>query len=145
LGGQLPKGKAFKITGVQVNFFFGGNLSVVNVTDDDFDYIDDVRTFAENGSLTLTIGSKEFLRQAPLGCFPPNTQLNIEQAEGGASAENQARQYNTTAGREFAIVPKLLESNQNFNLELRDLPQLPSQNDGLLVVTLNGYLARNAQ
>lgn len=147
LDGQLPKGQAFLATGIQLQFKF-----LDSVIDDDgsavggtLEFVDDVRAFAENGSLTMRIQSKEYVRQAPLGKFPPVERLGYEFAGGGASATNITVSYAQLSGREFALRELLLESNQNFSIELKDLPALPSGLDAEIVCSINGYLARNAQ
>lgn len=144
LDGQLPSGQAFLITGIQVAFVFGGNLEADDVSDD-INFINDLRTFAENGSLTLRIQSKDYLRQAPLGKFPPVERLAVGVSGADGAVGFTLSTYCTTAGREFSVRDLLLESNQNFSVELRDLPALPSTIDAELIVTLNGFLGRNAQ
>lgn len=144
MDGQVGKGKAFKITGISVAFYPGAN-SNVPVANPNTELNMDVYTFAQNGSLTLKIGDKEFLKQGPLGKFPPVECLAVNASMYGDGASDSSVKYATTYGREFAIVPKLLESNQSFRVELRDLPALPSNIDGRLVVRLNGFLGRNSQ
>lgn len=146
LDGSIPKGKAFKITGIQLHFYPGVDLNVSDaITDPEFSLVDDVRTFAENGFLELNLNSKNYCRQAPLGVFPPVERLLVETAGTGNNPNNIATQYATTAGREFSIVPKLIESNTFFEVKIRELPPLPSGVNGKIVCTLNGYVARNAQ
>jgi hypothetical protein len=151
LDGQLPAGKMFLVTGIQLAFY--SQDSSGKFVENDGSAINfitrDVRTFAENGHLILRIQSKDYLRQAPLGKFPP-----VEKVDGFSSVSMDNSTFVNThafvehvapAGREFSINGLLLESNQNFSIELRDLPALPSGVDGKIVCTLNGFIARNAQ
>ncbi len=148
LDGQLPSGKALKVVSVQLAFYsgFSSNLHAPGQVSD---VTNDVRTFTENGSLKFRINSKEFLRQAPLGKFPPAERLDgfTAQATSKTVAGNSIdyTDYAVAAGRVFSISGLLLESNQNFHIELNDLPALPSGVDGRIVCTLNGWLGRNAQ
>jgi hypothetical protein len=145
LDGQLPKGKAQLVTGIQVEFFSGADCYHNDAADADYNYLDDVRAFAENGALRFRIQSKDYVRQAPLGKFPPVNRLSGMVSGSGTSANNSSIQFARPIGREFAIRDLLLESNMNFSIELIGLPALPTGIDGRIVVSLNGYSARNAQ
>ena len=140
LNGQLPKGQAFVVTGVQVAFYPGQNSEDTARRA----IVDDVRTFAENGVLVFRIGSKDYITQAPLGKFPP-----VEGLEVSASVTDGTGILTTTYarpdGREFAILDLELASSNNFKVSLLELPPLPSTTDGKIVVSLNGYLYRNTQ
>lgn len=146
LPGQLSAGKRFKVTAISVEFFHDNNLS--NSTDGiaAANFIDDVRTFAENGALIFKIQSKDYLRQAPLGKFPAPQRFGMDVVSAGANAAgNNLTQYTTTKGRLFSITPKVLRANQNFSIELINLPALPSGIDARIMVKLWGVLGRNAQ
>lgn len=142
LGGQIPKGQSFKCTGVEVLLLPAGAVygaAVPSVSND-------VQEFYSGGALRVQIGSKDFVTQAPLLRFPPSVR------QGGYAAINdtnasaiQTIDYSSACGREFSIVDLLLESSQNFNVTLLEVPALPSGQDAVVFVTLNGYLARNQQ
>lgn len=138
LAGQIPKGQAFQITGVQVEFYSGADIDAAARNQ----YANDVMAVYKSGALILRIGSKEFIRQGNLMSFPPVSRLDGTSATGLAA---QTISYFSAAGREFAIEKLLLESNQNFGVTLTDLPALPSGLAGRIGVKLNGYLFRNAQ
>lgn len=151
LDGQLPKGKALKVVSIQLAFYTGvqANTQITGANIEQEASLNDVRTFAENGSLKFRIGSKEFLRQAPLGKFPPAERLSGF-ANGAISQDTPPNNGNMTSyaapsGRLFTLSGLLLESSQNFHIELNDLPALPSGVDGRIVCTLNGWLGRSAQ
>lgn len=156
LGGQLPNGKAFKVTSIQLAFYSGAKsvgVHDMNTTaiPTGLNLTNDVKTFAENGSLIFNVGSKDQLRQAPLGAFPPAERLDgfsasaIGNQEGDTDNLMYFVEYATPQGRLFSINDVLLESNQNFSIELRDLPALPTGLDGKIVCTLNGFMGRNVQ
>jgi len=138
LAGQLPKGQAFAIMGIQVEVLPG--LSVDNATATEF--ANDVYNVLKGGALRLHIGSKSYVDQGNLMKFPPVNRLAGTAATGVAA---QQIQYFTGAGREFSVIDMLLESSQNFNVELLELAALPSGVDARIGVTLNGVLFRNAQ
>ncbi len=151
LDGQLPKGKALKVVSIQLAFYTGvqANTQITGNNIEQESSINDVRTFSENGSLKFRIGSKEFLRQAPLGKFPAAERISGF-ADGAISQDTPPNNgnmtsYSAASGRLFTISGLLLESSQNFHIELNDLPPLPSGIDGRIVCTLNGWLGRNAQ
>lgn len=143
LAGQIPKGQAFLITGIEVDFFPGEDPLQEAV---DNDFINDVYAFYKTGALILTIGSKDYVQQAPLMKFPPSHRLAVDAAAATTATTTTIEfAYATACGREFAIRDLLLESNQNFNVTLINMPALPSAVDGRVGVTLNGFLYRNAQ
>ena len=144
LDGQISKGKAQLVTGIQVAFYSGAT-SYVAASNPNVELVNDVYTFLQNGTLILKIQSKEYVRQAPLGKFPPVERIAGNTFTYGQGGSDSSVKYAAPCGREFTIRDLLLESNQNFSVELRDLPALPSGIDGRLVVTLNGDSARNAQ
>jgi len=144
LDGQLSKGKVFLITGIQIAFYPGNGSNSLG-TGMGQTLVRDVEAFSKGGALILRIQSKEYLRQAPLGKFPPCERISGDATVYGQNVVPSTTQYAVTSGREFAVRQMLLESNQNFTVELVSLPALPSGLNGRLVVTLNGYTARNAQ
>lgn len=138
LAGQLPKGQNFLITGIQVEVLPGLDVSQATLNE----FANDVYEVTKGGVLVLRIGSKEYVRQGNLMKFPPVNRLGVDAATG-LTAESTT--YAAACGREFSVVDLLLTSNQNFSVELRDLPALPSAVAGRIGITLNGYLMRNAQ
>ncbi len=140
LAGQLPKGQAFLVTGVQVEILPSTTVGINGTTASKF--ADDVYNVLRTGSLVFTIGSKEYIRQGNLMKFSPVNRLAVDSA---TTVTTDRYVYAVGAGREFAIADLLLESNQNFNVQINDLPALPSGQAGRIGVTLNGFLYRNAQ
>jgi len=138
LAGQLPKGQAFAITGIQVEVLPGLDIDAAAASE----FANDVYAVLKGGALALRIGSKVYTVQGNLMKFPP-----VNRLAGFASTGlvTQQIQYVQAGGREFKVIDLLLESSQNFSVELIDLPVLPSGTAGRIGVTLNGSLFRNAQ
>ncbi len=138
LAGQIPKGQAFLITGIQVEILPGVAINGTTASK----FADDIYTVSKGGALKLTIGSKDFVVQGNLAKFPPVNRLALDSA---TTVATDRYSYAVVAGREFSVADLLLESNQNFNVTLLDLAALPSASPGRIGVTLNGFLYRNAQ
>jgi len=142
LGGQIPKGQSFKCTGIEVLLLPAGAVYDAEVPT----VSNDMQAFYGGGALRLQIGSKDFTTQAPLLRFPPSVrQGGYAAISTTATTITQSIDYSSACGREFSIVDLLLESSQNFNVTLLEVPSLPSGQDAMVFVTLNGYLARNQQ
>jgi hypothetical protein len=138
LAGQIPKGQNFLITGIQVELIPGVNpegAAITNFTNDNY-------SFYKAGALVLRIGAKDFIRQGNLMKFAPVNRLAGQAATGLAAHQVS---YAQAAGREFAVADLMLESNQNFGVEILNGATLPSGSAANVQVTLNGFLYRNAQ
>lgn len=138
LAGQIPAGQAFQITGIQVELYPGVDVDAGAATQ----FADDVYNFYKSGNLILRIGSKDFIRQGNLMKFAPVNRLSVDSATGLAA---QTISYAAAVGREYVTDGLLLESSQNFSVQLNNLAALPSAQNARLGVTLNGFLFRNAQ
>lgn len=142
LSGQIPKGQAFLITGIQVELYPGEVIQQDSVSQ----FADDIYDFYKGGALKLKIGSKDFITQGNLMKFPPVNRMGVDSSVSDTTADTvHSYLYATATGREYAIKDLLLESNQNFSVELLELAAMPSGNDARVGVTLNGFLYRNAQ
>jgi hypothetical protein len=144
LDGQLSKGKAFLVTGIQIAFY-SALESDNSGTGQAFALSQEYENLSQSGHLIFRIQSKEYLRQGPLGKFPPVERIGGDVATWGQNATQNNIQYTQLSGREFSVRGLLLESNQNFSISLNDLPALVGPNPGRIMVTLNGFSARNAQ
>ena len=153
LASALPVPVNMAITSIEVVFFPGttiGNGDVLpGVVGDNWN---DVQAVHEAGHLLLVIGSKEYLLEAPLGKFPQAFRI----AGGAALADHttaaasaiQQIDYAVFAGPIYQIVPLRLISQQNFRVDLvfdNGAVALPSNNDGVIGVRLNGFRYRLAQ
>jgi hypothetical protein len=162
LSSQIPAGKAFLATSVEVSFFPGSvaTASTYTMTSPVVfasvaaaaleAQLGDVNQFYQSGSLRFFIGSKVYLEEAPLLRFPPKSQFKLDGFMGSNSATTSSIGGMTmrVAGRPYMLEPPvLLENNQNFNVQLNfpAVLALPSGFNGRVGVILDGYLYRNSQ
>lgn len=141
LAGQIPAGQRFAITGVEVVFFPGDTISQSDAANT---FADDVYSFYKDGALELIIGSKPYIQQGPLMTFPPTSYLDGFSSFGTTvAATTQTNLYSVAKGREFAIRDLVLQSTQNFSVNIKGRSNITSA--GRVGVKLNGWLFRNAQ
>lgn len=162
LAGQLPAPQAMIVESIEVIFFpgkvstantftpqepaeFGGNAA--NTVDAG---ISDVNAIGVGGFLNFYIGSKSYLTDAPIGCFPPKTALNLDAAIAAVSGANGAVTIGAArwTGRPYYLEPPItLRATQNFNVTLNWPVAIatPSGFNGRIGVILDGVLFRKAQ
>jgi len=154
--GTLPSPIKFLVQSIEI-FFFPG---VLNVPVEDTaaplvasQFINDVAVINQTGWLAFDVGSKNYLREAPLGVFPPKTHLQGNAAMAGEIAGTTASSFNmasfaTAGGRPYFIEPNvLLEPTQNFIVTLNwaAAKALPSSQAARIGVKLDGILYRLSQ
>jgi hypothetical protein len=151
LAGQLPAGQQFLVQSMEVYFFPGtivpGVGPVANLIDG---FTNDVWAVAKGGWLEFTVGSKTYLTEAPLMRFPPKTRLDGWASENGNTTPGAAlytrTSYAVPAGRPYPIDPYiLLESTQNFSVNLNWPAAVAVTNAGRIGMVLDGLLIRNSQ
>ena len=154
--GVLPSPQKFLIQSIELHFFPGVLNSPVEDTATPFpssQFVNDVAAISNNGFLELNIGSKNYLREAPLGVFPPKAHLVGNAAMATSIAGSTAASFNMTSfatlgGRPyFTEPPLLLEPTQNFNVTLNwpTAVALPSGIAGRIGIKLDGILYRLSQ
>lgn len=162
LGGQLPSGLAMLVESIEVHFV-PGTVSTANtftvgtltsfaavaaaaVTAD----VDDVAHFYRSGALEFNILQKNYLREVPIGRFPPKTNISL----GGGVASNSATTAEVGAfsanaeGRAYYLEPAIsLQPATNFELVLSwpAASSLPSGFNARVGVVLDGYQMRASQ
>lgn len=154
--GTLPSPIKFLIQSIEV-FFFPG---VLNVPAEDTaapfvapQFINDVAALNKTGWLELNVGSKNYLREAPIGVFPPKTGLRGNAAMADSIAGATASSFNMASfaqfgGRPYFIQPEvLLEPTQNFTVTLNwgAAVPMPSSAIGRIGIKLDGILYRLSQ
>lgn len=158
LAGQLPTNQLFLIQEIDV-YFFPTRPSVAAQLPAAFgaqaiaQIVNDAYVFNTGGTLTLFIGSKNYLQEAPLMKFPAARQFHIEAAAADATtagANMQTRvNFAASVGRPYVIDPNItLIENQNFSVTLaweEGATALPSGNPAKVFVSLEGSLARRSQ
>ncbi len=106
----------------------------------------DVNAIYGSGVLLLSVGSKNYLTEAPLNKFPPQAHLDVASAVASTSATVGQTLVNFTRaeGRPYHIDPVRLENGQNFAVQLQwpVAVATPSGFNAQVKVTLDGYLFR---
>lgn len=157
LAGQLPKNQEFLLQSIEVFFSpttptvaaqmpaaFGAQAAALLVNDS---YI-----VGRGGNLTLTVGSKPYLQEAPLGRFPQKAHFAVDAAlsdatTAGAALQNRAA-FGFWTGRPYLLdpAPLLLVENQNFSITLSWPEGVQAiTNPGRIGVILDGILYRRSQ
>jgi hypothetical protein len=147
LAGQFPAPTAFLCTAIMVAFFPGGNPSATGTALAASTYWNDVVSVANSGYLELTIGSKPYLRDAPIGKFAPNFTVGGVAAVGIANTALTQTQtaFARAAGRYYEITPFLIPQSQNFNIKLY-WPTAQTVNvTGRIGVIMDGFYYRQSQ
>lgn len=147
LPGQFPAPTAFLCTAVMVFFDAGGSDSASTTTAVAQTNINDVIAIANSGYLELTIGSKVYLRDAPLGKFAPNFTVNGFTAFLGSTTAPAMIQtgFARAAGRYYEITPFLIPQSQNFNVTMYWPAAVTTSSTGRIGVILDGFYYRQSQ
>lgn len=162
LAGQLPAYKNFVLESIEVAFFPGAGSTANTFTIQPAGRFisspatafvpasNDSSIFYNSGSLSFFIGSKEYLREAPLASFPPKAKLGLQNAIGfnGATTGATFFDWPMAVGRAYFVQPQItIPSNQNFvvNLEWPGVVATPSGFNARVMVILDGFLFRNSQ
>lgn len=151
LAGQFPAPTAFLCTAVMV-LFIPGNLVAATSQVADLTALNllDVNAVANAGYLEMNIGSKVYLRDAPIGKFPPNFSINGLEAvaqNGTAAIASTKVDFARSCGRYYEITPFLIPQNQNFNVTLNWVTKVatPSTVAGTVKTILDGFYYRQSQ
>lgn len=147
LAGQFPAPTAFLLTGIMVPFFPGNPTSATAaaaVADENWNDVVDV---ANSGWLELTIGSKPYLIDAPVGKFPANFTISGESAlaSSGADDSHTRVDFARPVGRYYEITPFLIPQSQNFSVTLNWPALVPVNVAARIGVILDGFYYRQSQ
>lgn len=157
LAGQLPKNQEFLLQSLEVWFSpttptvaaqmpaaFGAQ-AIAQVINDSY-------IVGRSGNLTLTIGSKPYLQEAPLGRFPQKAHFAVDGAVADvttAGANLQSRMaFGYWCGRPYLLepAPLLLTENQNFAVTLSWPEGVQAiTNPGRIGIIFDGILYRRSQ
>lgn len=123
--GQFPRPVQFLVTGLQVVYSpvkaVAEVAALVTTPSVPLTNINDVNAVARSGWLRLTIGSKDYLTDAPIGKFPPVYCLDVAGELGpnvNAATLTQVVDYANISGKYYSVTPFLIPSNQNFDVTL---------------------------
>jgi hypothetical protein len=116
-------------------------------------FLNDTYTISKSGWLEFFIGSKSYLKEAPIGRFPPKTKLEGFSAIATsltAGAATQSRDtYAAFSGRPYMVDPWiLLKPTQNFNINLNWTTAVPlnaADTAARIGIALDGVSYRNSQ
>lgn len=153
LAGQLPNPKMHLVQSIEVLFYPSVLPSRGAIADEASIFINDTYSLSKSGWLELFIGSKSYLREAPIGRFPPKTKLDGFSAITStltAGAATQSRDgYAVFSGRPYMVDPWiLLKPTQNFQVTL-NWPAAVALNvantTARIGIALDGVLYRNSQ
>jgi hypothetical protein len=163
LAGQLPSGKAFLMTSIEISFYAGSvstastftlaSPAMFNATAAAAmeAQLADVNSFYQSGSLQLFISSKIILEEAPLMRFPPKCGLRLQGSVSMAGTNAQPAGFGfvegRSEGRPYMLEPQVyVEPSTNFAVTL-NFPAVvatPSGFNARVGCILDGYLYRTA-
>jgi len=157
LSGQMPKNQEFLIQSIEVVFLpttptVAAQMPAVFGAQAAAAILNDAYIFGRSGNLTLTIGAKPYLQEAPLGRFPAKARYSLDAAladvsTAGASFQSRVA-FGAWGGRPYLLSPAdlLLPENQNFSLTL-NWPEGAQAiaNPARVGVIFDGFLYRRSQ
>ncbi|MDE2019679.1 MAG: hypothetical protein KGJ13_05040 [Patescibacteria group bacterium] len=156
LAGQMPANQEFLIQRVEVRFFptvpavAAANPSAVGAPAAAA-LVNDSYLAAHTGNLTLTIGSKPYLQEAPLLKFAPCTNFRVNGAQSDSSTAGAGQNVRTVfaywEGRPYILkAPLRLVSNQNFGVTLNWPEGVQAiTNPARIFLSLEGVFYRRSQ
>ena len=149
--GQLPQPQNFLVESLEVHFYPGTAIGSTGSAAAATVFADEVYNFYKQGSLEFFIGSKNYLEEAPLMCFPPKTRLRVDAAMSisdtntTTTAQIQS-EYAAANGRPYWLDPPvLLVPNQNFDVKIRFGTAQTVSVASRVGVKLDGILYRQSQ
>lgn len=157
LAGQLPKNQEFLIQSIEI--FFSPTVPAVAASNPSSfgapavaALLNDAYIVGRTGNLQLTIGSKPYLTEAPLGRFPQKAHYQVMGAASdsttAAAAQNGRHVFGFWTGRPYLLSPAdlLLPENQNFSV-VTAWPEGAQAivNPARIGVILDGILYRRSQ
>jgi hypothetical protein len=157
LAGQLPKNQEFLIQSIEV-FLLPTTPTVAAQMPAAFgaqaiaQIINDAYIVGRSGNLTMVVGSKPYLQEAPVGRFPQKAHFCLDAAladvtTAGASLQSR-NAFGYWTGRPYLLSPAdlLLPENQNFSITLNWPEGVQAiTNPARIGVILDGILYRRSQ
>lgn len=110
--------------------------------------INDAYIFRRAGSLSVNIGNKAYLTEAPLAKFPPKTKFVVQGAALGTTTADSISWavFADMIGRPYAVQGLYLQSTQAFNVTLNWNEGVQAiSNPARVFVRLDGILYRKSQ
>lgn len=161
LAGQLPSGKGFLATSIEIPFY-AGSVNTANTYTLASPVLfnataaaavaaqaADINAFYQAGSLQFFISSKIVLEEAPLMRFPPKAKLDIQATVATAGTNAQPNEVGIVSvkagGRPYMLEPQIyIEPTVNFSVSLNFPAAVatPSGFNARVQCILDGYLYR---
>lgn len=153
LGGQFPAPTAFLCTAIQVVMFANNNAgaqtgpSTTAAAAAALPNVNDTLKFLNSGYLQVTIGSKTYLTDGPLGKFPTNFSMGgLEALSGTFTAGTfMAVDFARAIGRYYELTPFLIPMTQNFAVTLNWPAAVALTNPARVGVIMDGFYYRQSQ
>ena len=148
VAGMLPAPQEFMVTGIEVRFIPGTDLSTYAAAAVD-EYVNDVQSVLNSGYLKFNVGTSNYVTDGPIGAFPCSFRLNgfaalaSDAASTGTSLSTIA--YAAAVGEPYEIVPVKIPKNQNFDVTLHWPTAVTVTTAGTIGVRLKGFLNRAVQ
>jgi hypothetical protein len=157
--GQLTKGNAFFMTGLETLLFpgaastFGPGEGAVAETKTG-QFCNDIYAVGKGGTINFTVGSdRSYIKDGPLNMFPPVTRLAISAAIATSLGSTTAAavidqiDYAAWGGEPYSMVPIYIDANQGFQAVMQFPVAIapPSAVAPRIGLRARGYLIRNAQ
>lgn len=145
--GSLPAPKSFLIETIELFVFPQSAVGADGTSIAALQNWQDMYSLMQVGSLTLFIGSKDYLQEAPLMKFPPRSGLTGQAYANDTTANTGTRvDYVSLGGPVYELSPQiLLVPTQNFKVTLRWASALNLNANVKIVCNLGGILYRNSQ
>jgi hypothetical protein len=157
LAGQFPAPTAFLITAIMIPFFPANTIlgaagtqgpaaktaAAATVATN----LNDTQIVANTGYMQLSIGSKVYLIDSPLGKFPPNFGIGGLQSSAGtyAAGTQIISDYARAVGRYYEITPLLVPMSQNFVVGMYWPAAAAISTGGRIGAILDGFFYRQSQ
>lgn len=121
LAGQLPAPQKYLIQGIGVDFLSGNAAARFGAQSANSNF-NDAWAVLRRGTLSLSIGSKEYLRVPNLMNLPVRAHMGGVLSASDQTTPGATMQYVATSGYAdgdvFRPTPLLLEAGQNFNVQI---------------------------
>lgn len=145
--GSFPAPTAFLCMALMVLFIPGGTISASATATTAANNWNDVAKVSNNGYLVMTIGSKPYLTDAPIGKFAPNFTIGGTFGGYGSSTANSLASvdFARAQGRYYEITPFLIPQSQNFSVSLYYPTAQTVNATGRIGVIMDGFYYRQSQ
>lgn len=153
IAGSLPNPIMQLVQSIEVLFFPSTLPSRGPIADEASIFLNDVYNVGKSGWLEFFIGSKTYLKEAPINRFPPKTKLDgfaaITSSLTAGAATQSRDTYAVFSGRPYMLDPWiLLKPTQNFNVSLNwtTVQALNAADTAARIgIVLDGIQYRNSQ